>query len=641
MKPDDANVSGLFSQQIVQYLIPHYQRPQAWVADKHWEPLWADIESKADDWLTGVEPRQHYLGAIVMSKRPKEGVRGIDRYLVIDGQQRLSTLQYVLKALFLVCKEQGYEDGAASILNELFNANENMMDVPDVQRHKLWPTFRDRDAHRNVMMCTTIGEVRNAFSAHFTRAGSLAVYGKHPRPLHATWFFYQKLREWLEQLPEEDRASAGPEAARKAVTKSLQLIILWLESHDDPQVIFECLNGRGEPLRPTDLIKNYVFMSAEQPQPGGIRIEVSEESPLFKSWSQFDAPLWQEEVSRGRLKKPRLEWLVYYGLQAEMASDLDSSRTYQAFQLWASPSGTRRPAEEQVQMLLQHAENLQAFIAATNTTPIGRFARIASAVDVTIISPLALAIAKNCDPDTQEAMYRGLASYLVRREVCGLTKKAYNQIFFGLLRDLNKQGFTPTVLEDSMLALHGNTSSAWPTDSAFAESLQRRSIYSMLDVTRLLLASAANEIAKRPGAETAWAPEWSTLHVEHLLPVSWYEHWPLPDGSTVSEEDAIGTAQITEKTSDLYARAELIRCRQSLKNTLGNLTVLNAGLNMQIKNYPWEIKRQAIRDATQLRMNFDLADESEWREDQIAQRGKDLSDILVAAWPRRVSPHSN
>ncbi len=642
MKPDEANVTGLFAQQIVQYCIPHYQRPQAWQVDKHWEPLWADIEAKANDWLSGGEPKQHYLGAIVLAKRQKTGVRGIDRNLVIDGQQRLSTLQYLLKALSLVTDERGYQDGSLSLRQELFNTNENMMDNADVQKHKLWPTFRDRDAHIKVMRSATSEEIRQEFKGSFTQVGELYVNERHARPLQATWFFYRKIGKWLEENTAEETNILALEAMRKAITQSLQLIILWLEPQDDPQVIFECLNGRGEPLRATDLIKNFVFMAAEAEVAVGPK-ELTEESPLFKSWSKLDEPIWLQDVARGRITKSRLEWLIYYCLQAETGEDLDSSRTYQAYQKWAAPNPANRiSAENQVAAILSYADSLQYFISESPEYPIGAFGKIAQAFDVTTVSPVALAIAKNCDLATQTEMFNAIESYLVRRETCGMTKKSYNIIFLALLRELRKHGFTAEVLTNYLGSLDGEAS-LWPNDERFYRALTTRSIYgsgAALTVCRLLLATAASRIGSNHASEAQWSPEWKTLHVEHLLPQSWYEYWPLSDETYASPEEAKTALYLPDDESESGKRGKLIRQRENLKNTLGNLTILNKEINMQIKNHPWQIKQGAIGDATQLRMNFDLVSEPSWGEAKIQERANNLASILLSSWPGKSEPQS-
>lgn len=634
MKADDSNVTELFAHQIGQYCIPHYQRPQAWRVDKHWEPLWADVEGKANDWLNEVTPKPHYLGAVVLAKRQKIGVRGIDRLLVIDGQQRLSTLQYLLKALSLVTDELEYEDGSLSIREELYNTNETMMDRPDVQRHKLWPTFRDRDAHRLVMRANSIVALRDQFPNNFTKSGKLYVNYQHPRPLEATWFFYHKILLWIEDLAGQQEKTNGIEAVRKAITTSLQFIILWLEETDDPQVIFECLNGRGEPLRSTDLIKNFIFMAAETSAKDSSD-DFTEESPLYKLWSKFDEPVWSEGVTRGRLTRTRLEWLIYYCLQAETGQDLDISRSYESYQKWAAPKNTNRlAASEQIDILLDYATHLQTFIAEDPSLPIGRFGKIAQSLDVTTVSAVSLAIAKNCDPSTQVEMFDCLASYLVRRETCGLTKKAYNVIFLALLKELRRGGFNLETLKNHLGSLNGDAS-LWPDDARFARDVATRKIYgsgSALNICRLLLATAAARIGASHASEVQWSPDWTHLHVEHLMPQAWFEYWPLPDGTLASPEEALNAPLTSDENSDAARRINVIQRREQLKNTLGNLTVLNKAINMKIKHYAWPIKREEVREVTQLRMNFDLVSEPIWNEDRIRERGLSLAQLLATVW---------
>lgn len=635
MKPEDTDVYSLFALQRKQYCVPHYQRPQAWSADKHWAPLFADVEGKANAWLAGATPSSHYLGAVVLAARSSVTLRGIDRVLVIDGQQRLSTLQYLLQALRIVAIEHNWADGRASIEGTLRNPSEELMDRPDVQRHKLWPTFRDRNAHLQVMTVDSIAALRERFPDSFTLAGTLYQNKEHPRPLAATCFFRDQIIDWLGDASGEAAVKAL-DCMRLATTKSMQIIILWLEKDDDPQLIFECLNGRGEPLRATDLIKNFIFMSAEEHASSGHTDELDENSELFKAWSELDGPVWMKDVARGRITKTRLEWLAHYALQAETGLELDASRTYQSYQRWAAPqNGTKLSAKDQVDTLRAHSKHLLALIDEDMSTPIGSLGRVANALDVTTVTAVALAIAGNCGPEDQKAMFTALESYLIRRESCGLTKKNYNVIFLNLLRELKKNGFTLDVLSNRLASLKGDAS-FWPNDSQFKKALLSRGIYgggSALGLCRVLLARTAMRIGATTAAEVAWAPNWSGLQVEHLLPQSWYEYWGLTDGSGATEEDARQAAAATEDQLKIQPKWQAILKRQRLKNTVGNLTVLNSALNNEIKNHEWIVKRDAIRTNTQLRMNFDLASLDKWDEAHIEDRSQAIFDIAVVEWP--------
>jgi len=82
-----------------QYRVPFYQRPYVWNREDQWGRLWEDIRDKADARLQGSKPVPHFMGAVVLEPQKKAGLLGVERHHIIDGQQRLTTLQYVLTAL--------------------------------------------------------------------------------------------------------------------------------------------------------------------------------------------------------------------------------------------------------------------------------------------------------------------------------------------------------------------------------------------------------------------------------------------------------------------------------------------------------------------------------------------------------------
>ena len=96
MKPDKTSVYDLFYNQR-RFAVPLYQRPYVWSLEAQWQPLWQDSEDKAQAVLQRQTDVPHFLGAIVTGQRPVFGNR-ISSWDIIDGQQRLTTLQVVLKA---------------------------------------------------------------------------------------------------------------------------------------------------------------------------------------------------------------------------------------------------------------------------------------------------------------------------------------------------------------------------------------------------------------------------------------------------------------------------------------------------------------------------------------------------------------
>src|SRR5271168_1423608 len=100
MKPDKLTIDELF-QRDRRYVVPLYQRAYVWTREGQWEPLWEDIERSAEACLESEvvsSKRYHFLGAIVLNVSRIVG-KGVARSEIIDGQQRLTTLQIVIATI--------------------------------------------------------------------------------------------------------------------------------------------------------------------------------------------------------------------------------------------------------------------------------------------------------------------------------------------------------------------------------------------------------------------------------------------------------------------------------------------------------------------------------------------------------------
>jgi uncharacterized protein with ParB-like and HNH nuclease domain len=106
MKSDTITVEQLF-QNRRQYCVPFYQRAYVWTLEDQWEQLWEDIRTKADARLGGGRFTAHFLGAVVLDPQHREGLIGVEAYHIIDGQQRLTTLQYVLTSALFALRDLG------------------------------------------------------------------------------------------------------------------------------------------------------------------------------------------------------------------------------------------------------------------------------------------------------------------------------------------------------------------------------------------------------------------------------------------------------------------------------------------------------------------------------------------------------
>lgn len=100
MKSETLTVRQIY-QDRRQYCVPFYQRAYVWTLRNQWSSLWEDIQEKAQARFQKLAVTPHFLGAVVLEPQPKEGLLGVDTLHIIDGQQRLTTLQYILASLRL------------------------------------------------------------------------------------------------------------------------------------------------------------------------------------------------------------------------------------------------------------------------------------------------------------------------------------------------------------------------------------------------------------------------------------------------------------------------------------------------------------------------------------------------------------
>jgi len=122
--------------------VPLFQRQYVWSRDTQWEPLWEDISRKFAEFLTGRKDGPvHFLGAMVLDQKQTPTTH-VDKRQVIDGQQRLTTLQIFIAAFRDFCLTVDCAQLAAEC--ESFTLNKGMMADPKVDKFKVWPTQLDR-----------------------------------------------------------------------------------------------------------------------------------------------------------------------------------------------------------------------------------------------------------------------------------------------------------------------------------------------------------------------------------------------------------------------------------------------------------------------------------------------------------------
>jgi len=148
MKADAVPLLAIFEKKM-RLEVPLFQRQYVWSREQQWEPLWEDISRKFAEYLDGRKDAPvHFLGAMVLDQKQTPTTH-VEKRQVIDGQQRLTTLQIFISSFRDFCRAQNSEDLAREC--DAFTLNKGMMADPDVDKFKVWPTQLDRSQFTDVI----------------------------------------------------------------------------------------------------------------------------------------------------------------------------------------------------------------------------------------------------------------------------------------------------------------------------------------------------------------------------------------------------------------------------------------------------------------------------------------------------------
>lgn len=602
MKPYTRSIIELFDGK-KRYLIPLYQRQYAWKIDPQLQLLWQDIEravSRLETDRTSLTP--HFMGAIVVAQIKTFG-KQVQAFEVIDGQQRLTTFQLLLTALRDVAAEN-----ASRYANELdkYLLNDGVMEYPEAERFKLWPSITDRRAFVasvdpdtdldavSVRPLDENGLVRPSVAAH--------AYFKAQIQAHVQ----------IDGIFEEHRL----ELLFEALKEGLAIVSIELEGGDDPQTIFETLNSRGVQLTPGDLLRNFIFQRAKGmgQSEGSLAVD-----KLYEThWLPLDRAFWSQVDSRGRQSRPRLDWMLTDHLSMHTGDVVSVEALFKSYRRWIVNKAPFISVVAELEAITATAAVEKRLFEQTSGDPLGDFGLFANAFDVSTAMPLIVYLATTAD--TAGELSRGLAaleSYILRRDICGLTTKNYNRLFIGIIDRLRASpGNRVDALIAHLSSRHSDTD-RWPDDLEWKQGWLGRDQYKGPRQPRLRFLFEVIEKAKRSALNEDIEIK-SVLTVEHVMPRTWQTYWPIAEIQDLDELDPARLARQMERDGAI--------------DKLGNLTLLTGPLNSSVSNGSYSVKMPAVRSHSGLALNRELADYDDWNEERIAERGAALFRIAQKIW---------
>lgn len=600
MHTNDYTINELFNRENV-FLIPRYQRLYVWNEEDQWAPLWEDVIHIAERLFDDAKERgsaeidqskaeSHFIGTLVL--KPRLGTLGsASKWQVIDGQQRLTTLQLMISAVSDEFRARGLEDAAVRNLI----SNRNPRDQFKIEHREFEGGFKPYDGFREAMV---LGSDKDKIDG----------------PMGACYrYFSRSVGKWLDVNSDTDFSEARANALGTAILFCFRLVAIELDTDEEEHKIFETLNARGVPLTEWDKMKNMFLAKVDK------SLDDDTQDDFYERYlHRFDDDWWRDGVGSGAQHRPRSDWFAEYWVESNTGEPVGVKRVFREFQHYTENRGVE--IETIADELTKDAKYYQKYEErrATDVTAEQRFHTLRMAFGVTALWPAILELNRaferlRCSQDTRSACYRYLESYLVRRNVLGWTTRGYDQLGFDLIKTAREQATDPSGLIRSLR--HQLTSYTlhrlkWPNNHDVRTAVLNRK---MPRPTRALVLQQieASLVPSTAGYQVLA----ENLEIEHLMPQAWNDNdWPMRSDNDIQDPEA--------------RRDEMIQ-------TLGNLTLINSGLNKRISNGSWKRKREFIAKSDNLFINKRLLEDASdtWDEQEIESRGTWMAEVVCGIWP--------
>ncbi|PZO43797.1 MAG: DUF262 domain-containing protein [Pseudanabaena frigida] len=445
-----------------QYVVPLFQRPYSWKKSE-WQMLWDDlIELSESD-----NPRTHFMGSIVTI--PTTSIpEGVSKYLLIDGQQRLTTIFILLCAIRDRAKETENDELVAEINNTiLVNPYKKGLDY-----YKLQPTQIDREVfHKLIRVESDVNpsEILECYS-----------------------FFLKKIRQNLADIYK----------IHKIICNNLSIVSVVLSTEDDPYLVFESLNAKGRALTQADLIRNYFFM----------RIHSDNQESIYKKY-------W--EPMETLLGSGLTEFIRHYLTKDTV--DVKQNEIY----LQIKEKIKQDDALPHLQDLHKFADYYSRLLnpELENNVKIRKHLKRIDRLEVATVYPFLLNcynewIQSKISEEEFIAIFQTLENFILRRFVCDVQTRGLNRIFALLYSQITKD---PNITSGSFVERLKTAlqSKDYPKDSLFKERLLDVKLYgsNRTEKAKLILESLEESFKHKEKVDL------SKVTIEHIMPQTLNDWW--------------------------------------------------------------------------------------------------------------------
>ncbi len=563
---------GLITGANVRFVIPVYQRPYSW-GEEQCLQLWDDVLS------VGRRPEdRHFTGSVVWVQDGTMSASGVTPLLLIDGQQRITTLTLLIAALADYSRshpEKQLRFSHREILGRGYLIDEYK---PNDDRYKLTLSQGDKATLKSLLENLADPDAK--------------VVEESPRIIENFELFKKRIA-----------ALEDPNIVWDGIQR-LDIVSISLDAgKDNPQLIFESMNSTGKDLSSADLIRNYVLMGLPR----------EEQDKLYLNhWRAIEETLGADsydEVFDGFVR----DYLtVLYAPESLAQRDV-----YPIFKRHVVDNGYDK--DGRIIDLLKQMEDFARYYSCitSGAEPDAKLKAALDSVarlDITVTYPLLMSFYEDCEAEAFAkedfvSMVWTLESYLFRRAVCDAATNSLQKFFASVIAKLNRiqeDGGNYREAFEAYLLLEAGTARRFPTDQAFAQALRTRDSYHFRR-SFYMLSNLENMNHPKDPVDI----DGDTYTIEHVMPQNAMAHEEWRNAMEGREDDF-----------------------ESLVNCLGNLTL--TAYNSELSDGTFEEKKKRIvggYDKEHLVISRSIQEADEWVPSSIEKRAAYLAERAVARWP--------
>lgn len=543
MKATEAKLLD-FLKKSPQFIIPIYQRTYSW-SKKECQQLWEDIlRTGLHDEITG-----HFVGSIVYVEKGLYSVSSQSQLLVIDGQQRLTTISLLIEALARILGENEPIEGfSAKKLRNYYLLNP--LEAGE-RKYKLLLTQTDKESLISFL------DQRPISKNH-----SLRIKTNYD-------FFTSKIEEEKDNL----------EAICKGLAKLIIVDISLSRDQDNPQLIFESLNSTGVELSQADLIRNYILMG----------LEPELQSKLYEQyWRPIELDFGQEGYTL------YFDGFMRHYLTVKTGIIPKERDVYEAFKLYS-----HSPDIKDIETLVSDIRTFASFYCAmafgTEPNPELKMAfNDLKELKVDVAFPLLLEIYSDYDKkilssDDLLKIVRMIESYVFRRAICGIPTNSMNKTFGNFSRNIDKKSYLESVQANFLLL---PSYRRFPDDEEFKREFKVKDIYNFRSRSYWLRRLENYERKERVPVDE--------YTIEHVMPQNLNNEWKKELGTDWERIHKTYLHTLGNLTLTGYNSEYSDRQFSEKKSMKGGFNVSPLKLNKEIANKDKWGEREILNRAEEL-----------------------------------------